>query len=187
MNDIKPKDPKETAVTCAGTRIVTAIGIIGAMVPALLAAIGGLQWITDNLPLLLTGLGSLVTGGIASYVAVRRMRIDRAGAILLLLLLLTGCLTGCLTRTRCQQITARDCVIHVTLNDPESMSENAYPRSLSIFSQDQMVEGGTDTISSGNSTPVSVLPLGDRAVEAVETIATGGASKVADALDNASK
>jgi len=181
MNDIKPRDAKETAVAGAGTRIVAAIGIIGAMVPALLAAVGGLDWITANLPLLLTGLGSLVTGGVASYVAVRRMRIDKAGLLLLFLILLVP---GCLTRTRCQQINARDCVINIDLNDPESMSENAYPRSINILAQDQMVEGGTDTISSGNRTPVSVLPLGDRAVEAVETVATGGASKVADALDN---
>ena len=182
MNDIKPRDAKETAVAGAGTRIVAAIGIIGAMVPALLAAVGGLDWITANLPLLLTGLGSLVTGGAASYVAVRRMRIDKAAGLLLLFLILL--VTGCLTRTRCQQINARDCVINIDLNDPESMSENAYPRSINILAQDQMVEGGTDTITSGNRTPVSVLPLGDRAVEAAETVATGGASKVADALDN---
>lgn len=186
MNDIKPRDAKETAVAGAGTRIVTAIGIIGAMVPALLAAVGGLDWITANLPLLLTGLGSLVTGGVASYVAVRRMRIDRVGVFLLSLALMLW-LCGCLTRTRCQQINARDCVININLNDPESMSENAYPRTLNILAQDQMVEGGSDTISSGNRTPITTLPLGDTALDAASAIATGGASKVADALDNAAK
>ena len=186
MDSIKPRDSKEIAVVGAGTRIMVAMGIIGAMVPALLAAVGGLDWITANLTLLLTGLGSLVTGGVASYVAVRRMRIDRVACFLIALVIVLA-LCGCLTRTRCQQINARDCVINVTLNDPESMSENAYPRSLTIFSQDQMVEGGADTISSGNRTPVSALPMGDRAVEAVEAIATGGASRLADALDASTK
>ena len=74
-----------------------AIGIIGAAVPALLAAFGGLDWITANLPLLLTGLGSLTTGGIASYVAVRRMRVDKLakGAGLVVMLLAAAALTGC--------------------------------------------------------------------------------------------
>jgi|GEM_PF-5180990 len=186
MDNIKPRDSKEIAVTGAGTRILAAIGIVGAMVPTLLAAVGGLDWITANLPLLLTGLGSLVTGGVASYVAVRRMRVDRV-ACFLIALVIGLFLCGCLTRTRCQQINARDCVINVNLNDPESMSENAYPRSLNILSQDQMVEGGADTISSGNRTPVTTLPLGDTALDAASAIATGGASKVADALDNAAK
>lgn len=102
MNTIKPRDASETATLSTGARIAAAIGIIGTAVPALLAAVGGLDWITANLPLLLTGLGSLVSGGVASYVAVRRMRVDRLGkasAVLLLAipaLLLSGC-TGVYT------------------------------------------------------------------------------------------
>jgi hypothetical protein len=102
MNTIKPRDAAETATLSTGARIAAAIGIIGTAVPALLAAVGGLDWITANLPLLLTGLGSLVSGGVASWIAVRRMRVDRLGqasAVLLLAipaLLLSGC-TGVYT------------------------------------------------------------------------------------------
>lgn len=102
MNPITPRDAAETAALSIGARIATAITILGTAVPALLAAVGGLDWITDHLPLLLTGLGSLVSGGVASYVAVRRMRVDRLGkasAVLLLAipaLLLSGC-TGVYT------------------------------------------------------------------------------------------
>ncbi len=102
MNTITPRDAAETATLSTGARIAAAIGIIGTAVPALLAAVGGLDWITAHLPLLLTGLGSLVSGGVASWIAVRRMRVDRLGqasAILLLAipaLLLSGC-TGVYT------------------------------------------------------------------------------------------
>ena len=75
--EINPRDPRESAALGAGQRIASAIAIIATTAPALLALIGGLDWITANLPLLLAGLGSLATGGIASYVAVRRMAIDR--------------------------------------------------------------------------------------------------------------
>jgi len=102
MNTITPRDAAETATLSTGARIAAAIGIIGTAVPALLAAVGGLDWITAHLPLLLTGLGSLVSGGVASWIAVRRMRVDRLGqasAVLLLAipaLLLSGC-TGVYT------------------------------------------------------------------------------------------
>jgi hypothetical protein len=94
---IKPRDAAETATLSTGARIAAAIGIIGTAVPALLAAVGGLDWITAHLPLLLTGLGSLVSGGVASWIAVRRMRVDRLakGAGLAILLLAASALTGC--------------------------------------------------------------------------------------------
>ena len=79
MNDtnaITPRDDREAAVTSAGKRIAAAIGVIGAAVPALLAAFGGVDWLTANLPLLLSGLAGIASGGIASYIAVRRMRVD---------------------------------------------------------------------------------------------------------------
>jgi len=78
-NTITPRDERETAVVSVGRRIAAAIGIVGAAIPALLAAFGGVDWLTANLPLLLTGLGSLATGGVASFIAVRRMVVDRAG------------------------------------------------------------------------------------------------------------
>ena len=94
MNHITPRDQRETAAVGAGKRIIAAIGIVGTAVPALLAAFGGLDWISNNLPLLLTGLGSLATGGVASYIAVRRMRADRlakGAALLAFILLSSGC------------------------------------------------------------------------------------------------
>jgi hypothetical protein len=99
-DSITPRDERETSALGAGKRIAAAIGILGAAVPALLAAVGGLDWITANLPLLLTGLGSLAGGGVASYIAVRRMKVDKAAAgkaagALLLLLCLAPFLAGC--------------------------------------------------------------------------------------------
>ena len=71
--DITPTDDKEKKVVGAGQRIAAAIGLISAAAPAIIAAVGGTEAITNNIGLLSTGLGSLVAGGIASYVAVRRM------------------------------------------------------------------------------------------------------------------
>ncbi len=186
--DITPKDSTETRALGIGRSIATAIGILVAAASGILAVFGDLKWITDNLPLLGTGLGSLATGGLAAYVAVRRMRLDRParGAGLLLLLLLPALiLSGCLTRTRCQQIDADTVNITINLNDPESMSENAYPRTLNILAQDQQVEGGTDSIASGNTTPVSTLPIGDKAIEAAASVAGSAISKAADKVISA--
>jgi len=100
---ITPRDERETRALGAGKRITIAIGVLGTALPALLAAFGGLDWITAHLPLLLTGLGSLVSGGVASWIAVRRMRVDKAAkasalllAALTALLLAGGC-TGVYT------------------------------------------------------------------------------------------
>ena len=82
---------------------------------------------------------------------------------------------GCLTRTRCQEINAKTVNVNVWANDPETMSENAYPRSLTILSQDQMVEGGTDSIASGNRTDPSLsVPMGDSALGALGALIGGG-------------
>ncbi len=86
--DITPKDQVETKALGYGQRISAAIGIIIAMGTALLAAFGDVKWITDNLPLLGTGVGALATGGLTAYVAVRRMRLDKLGKIAPLILLL---------------------------------------------------------------------------------------------------
>lgn len=97
--DITPKDQAETKALGYGQRISVAIGIIVAMGSGLLAAFGDVKWISDNLPLLGTGVGALVTGGLTSYIAVRRMRIDRntvtKATLLLLLLFPVLILTGC--------------------------------------------------------------------------------------------
>jgi hypothetical protein len=101
---ITPRDARETQALGAGKRITIAIGILGTALPALLAAFGGLDWITDNLAMLLTGLGSLAGGGLASYIAVRRMKVDKAASAgksagtasaLLMLLAIAPLFTGC--------------------------------------------------------------------------------------------
>jgi hypothetical protein len=92
---ITPRDDRETAVVGVGRRIATAIGILITAATTLLAAFGDMQWITDNLPMLGVGLGSLVSGGIASYIAVRRMRADRAAKASLVLVALGLAATGC--------------------------------------------------------------------------------------------
>ena len=193
--DITPKDSTETKALGLGQRIAVALGIVIAAASSLLGAVGGLDWIVDHLPLLGTGLASLVTGAITAYVAVRRMRVDKlangTAKALAVLCLLTSALIlcGCLTRTRCQNIRADTVNVTINCNDPETISENAYPRSLNLFSQDQQVEGGTDSIASGNSTPVSTLPMGDTALEAVRGVAsdyfTAGAAKAASAAAKA--
>lgn len=99
---ITPRDATETRTLGIGARISTALGIVIGMATTLLAVFGDTQWITDHLPLLGTGLAALVTGGGASFIAIRRMRIDKlakslggkASAVLCLLasgLILSGC------------------------------------------------------------------------------------------------
>ena len=98
MDNITPKDSVETTALGIGKRITVAIGIVITAVSSLLCSVGGLDWITDNLTLFGTGVGALVTGGLTSYVAVRRMRIDRIATktpLTLLLLLPVLMLTGC--------------------------------------------------------------------------------------------
>jgi hypothetical protein len=78
---------------------------------------------------------------------------------------------GCLTRTRCQTFTMRDC--QVTINEAPG-TEPALPRSIQIGVQDQMVEGGTDSIASGNRTdPALTIPMGDTALAAIGQFLAG--------------
>lgn len=97
--DITAKDARETKALGLGQRISIAIGIVGTTLPALLAAFGGLDYIAEHLPLLITGLGSLIGGGFTAYVAIHRMRVDagRAGAVLLFVFPLLLASTGCNT------------------------------------------------------------------------------------------
>jgi hypothetical protein len=98
---------------------------------------------------------------------------------------------GCLTRTRCQEINAEAVYVTINVNDAETLAENAYPRSLTILSQDQMIEGGADSIASGNDPSLNV-PLGDSALGAVGAMIGGAVkgytaapAKTADAVDAA--
>jgi hypothetical protein len=90
----------------------------------------------------------------------------RPGCVCVLGLLCSLALAcGCLTRTRCQSIDANTVYVTINCNDPDTLAENAYPRSLSILSQDQQVEGGSDSIASGNKTDPSLqVPMGDSAL-----------------------
>ena len=86
-----------------------------------------------------------------------------AGCVILCCLMFGA--AGCLTRTRCQQIEADTVNITVNCNDPDTLAENAYPRTLNLLSQDQQVEGGADSIASGNKTDPSLqVPMGDSAL-----------------------
>ena len=84
----------------------------------------------------------------------------------LFLLLLPSSLiltSGCLTRTRCQALTFKDCTFRI--NEPESLETSTYPRSLQIGVNDQQIEGGADSIASGNKTDPSLqVPMGDSAL-----------------------
>jgi hypothetical protein len=87
--------------------------------------------------------------------------------------------SGCLTRTRCQQLTFNDCSFRV--NEPVGVDDPTYPRSLQIGVNDQQIEGGTDTIASGNKTDPSLsVPMGDSALSAIGQffggLAKGGTS-----------
>lgn len=120
---------------------------------------------------------SLVAQGVkAEYAAyvdggfVRLSFLGLLGAVCACLLLCGGCLT----RTRCQEINAETVYVTINNNDPDTLAENAYPRSLTILSQDQMVEGGTDSIASGNRTDPSLsVPMGDSALGALGALAGG--------------
>lgn len=98
------------------------------------------------------------TGLLADYV---EPLLKGAGCILLCALMLGA--TGCLTRTRCQALTFKDCTFRI--NEPESLETSTYPRSLQIGVNDQQIEGGADSIASGNKTDPSLqVPMGDSAL-----------------------
>lgn len=107
------------------------------------------------------------TGLVAGYV---EPLLKGAGCIILCALMFGA--SGCLTRTRCQQLTFDGCTF--TVNEPESLETSAYPRSLQIGVNDQQIEGGTDTIASGNKTDPSVtVPMGDSALGALGQFISG--------------
>ena len=72
-----------------------------------------------------------------------------------------------------------DCTFRV--NEPVGTDDPKYPRSLQIGVNDQQIEGGTDTIASGNKTDPSLqMPMGDSALSAISQffggLAKGGTS-----------
>jgi hypothetical protein len=100
------------------------------------------------------------------------MKIDKAASktsalIALIALSSLVLLSGCLTRTRCLYQTFEGCTFKV--NEPPNLENPSYPRSLQIGVQDQQVEGGTDTIASGNKTdPALTAAAGDSAIESIK-------------------
>ena len=76
---IEPRDAVEAETVGLAGRITAGIGIVGTAAVALASAVGGMAWLADNIPLLVTGLTALATGGFTSWVAVRRMRMDKRG------------------------------------------------------------------------------------------------------------
>ena len=96
-----------------------------------------------------------------------------AGCIPLCALMLGA--SGCVTRTRCQALTFDGCTFNV--NEPVGADDPKYPRSLQIGVNDQQIEGGTDTIASGNKTdPRLTMPMGDSALGALGQL-LGGLTK----------
>jgi len=122
----------------------------------------------------LVGAGVVVATGIWSIWAKRKAlaKVPPAavGCILLCALMLGA--SGCLTRTRCQALTFNDCSFRV--NEPVGVDDPKYPRSLQIGVNDQQIEGGTDTIASGNKTdPSLTMPMGDSALSAIGQFFSG--------------
>jgi hypothetical protein len=60
-------------------------------------------------------------------------------------------------------LTFNDCTFRV--NEPVGTDDPKYPRSLQIGVNDQQIEGGADSIASGNKTdPALNVPMGDSAL-----------------------
>ena len=118
----------------------------------------------------IVGAGVVVATGIWSIWSKRKALAKEppkaAGALRILLCALMLGASGCLTRTRCQALTFDGCTFNV--NEPVGVDDPKYPRSLQIGVNDQQIEGGTDTIASGNKTdPSLTVPMGDSALSAV--------------------
>jgi len=94
---ITPRDNKETSILATAGKIAGALTVLGSMIAGLLASAQGMEWFTANLPALLGGISILISGGVATGIAVRRMKIDKAAKAIVpilcitLALLLQGC------------------------------------------------------------------------------------------------
>jgi hypothetical protein len=94
---ITPRDDKETSILALSAKIGGALAVIGTLLASLLASTKGLEWFTANLPALLSGLAGLIGGGVATGLAVRRMKMDKAAKTLSLFLCIAAAmiLQGC--------------------------------------------------------------------------------------------
>lgn len=99
MNEeqIQPRDAKETSIMASSAKIAGLMAVLGTLIAGILASVQGTEWITKNLPALLSGLTTLIGGGVATGIAIRRMKIDKAAKTLSVLLciavslILQGC------------------------------------------------------------------------------------------------
>ena len=122
----------------------------------------------------LVGAGVVVATGIWSIWAKRKAlaKVPPAAVGCLLLCTLMLGTSGCVTRTRCQALEFSGCTFNV--NEPVGTDDPKYPRSVQIGVNDQQIEGGTDTIASGNKTDPSVtVPMGDSALSAIGQFFSG--------------
>jgi hypothetical protein len=94
---VQPRDAKETSILSLSAKIAGLMAVLGTLITGILASVQGTEWITANLPALLSGLTTLIGGGVATGIAVRRMMIDKAAKTLSILIcigvamILQGC------------------------------------------------------------------------------------------------
>lgn len=94
---ITPRDAKEISILETAAKFGGALAVAGSLIAGLLASTKGIEWFTANLPALISGLTALIGGGVATGIAIRRMKIDKAAKTLSILLcmaiamLLQGC------------------------------------------------------------------------------------------------
>lgn len=149
MNDITPRDPSETSVLAWTTKIAAALTLLGTLIGGLLASVQGVQWFTSNLPALVSGLTALIGGGVASALAVRRMRIDKAAKPTLciaLAMLLQGCVA---TRVEIPTSTTPVRISRLAfLNSVEIPKVSFVPSTGEIAIEGYSSDGGSAAISS---------------------------------------
>jgi len=111
----------------------------------------------------------LVAMGVDAVYAEPLIRTNGSARVVMLLAVAVcgiGLLAGCGTATRCQTMRFEGC--YIVVNEPSNLENPSYPRSMQIGVQDQQIEGGTDTIASGNpTTPTVTIPLGDSGIGAL--------------------
>jgi hypothetical protein len=93
--DITPQDSVEKKAVGLGAKIGIATGILTTALCTAFAALGGYEWITKHLDLLLYGVGLIGSGAVAVFVAIRRMRLSRGGYVTVPMLSVL-CLSCCL-------------------------------------------------------------------------------------------
>ena len=76
---IEPRDKKEAAAVGVFDAVAKALGFVSGAVVAVFGVMQGWEWLTSHIQLLCAGVAGLVSGAITTYVALRRMRMDKRG------------------------------------------------------------------------------------------------------------